>query len=265
MHALWLCDQAKSVWKSVPRFAGLYRSDHRSFVDLLDSVFDLGASFSVALFSTTAWCLWQRRNKLRERQPTWPLQEIGRRAKELVVEFFEVHQQTPNSVQRAPCVKWSPPAEGGYKANFDAAFFENSEMAGLGVVIRDSSGNVMGALSQKITKPHSVEHAEALAVRRAVILVKELMLFQVCFEGDCQRVIQAINAPGACRTLFGHIIDEIRCFSSSLVGCSFIHVKREGNKLAHALARRAVLSADTDVWVEELPNNLDDVFLSDLA
>ena len=138
-------------------------------------------------------------------------------------------------------------------------------MAGLGVVVRDSSGNVMGALSQKITKPHSVEHAEALVVRRAVILVKELMLFQVCFEGDCQRVIQAINAQGACRTLFDHIIEEIRCFSSSLVGCSFIYVRREGNKLAHALARRAVLSADTDVCVEELPNDLDDVFLSELA
>ena len=76
LHALWLCDQAKSVWKSVPRFSGLYRSAHRNFVDLLDSVFELGSSFSVALFSTITWCLWQRRNKLRERQPMWPLQEI---------------------------------------------------------------------------------------------------------------------------------------------------------------------------------------------
>ena len=67
-------------------------------MDLLNSVFELGASFSVALFSTIAWCLWQRQNKLHECQPTWPLQEIGRRAKELVVEFFEVHQQTPNPV-----------------------------------------------------------------------------------------------------------------------------------------------------------------------
>ena len=110
-----------------------------------------------------------------------------------------------------------------------------------------------------------MEHVEALAARRAVILVKELMLFQVCFEGDCQQVIQAINAPGACHTLFGHIIEEIRCFSSSLVSCSFIHVRREGNKLAHAFARRAVLSADTNVWVEELPNDLDDLFHSDLV
>ena len=234
-------------------------------MDLLYSVFELGASFSVALFSTIAWCLWQRRNKLRERQPTWPRQEIGRRAKELVVEFFEIHQQPPNPVHRAPRVKWSPPAEGGYKANFDATFFDNSELAMLGVVVWDSSGNIMGALSQKISRPQSMEHAEALVARRAVILVKELMLFQVCFEGDCQRVIQAINAPGACRTLFGHIIEEIRCFSSSLVSCSFIHVRREGNKLAHALARRAVLSVDTDIWVEKLPNDLDDLFRFDLV
>ena len=47
--------------------------------------------------------------------------------------------------------------------------------------------------------------------------------------------------------------------------CSFHHVKREGNKLAHSLARRAVLSADVDVWVEELPEDLDAVFQGDFA
>ena len=37
-----------------------------------------------------------------------------------------------------------------------------------------------------------------------------------------------------------------------------------GNNLAHSLARRAVLTADTDVWLEDLPQDLDDVFQSDL-
>lgn len=140
------------------------------------------------------------------------------------MEFFEIHQQPPNLVRSAPCVKWSPPPVGLYKVNFDAALFDNSELARIGVVVRDSLGNIIGALSQKIARPQSVKHVEALAACRAVTLVKELMLFQVCFEGDCQRVIQAINAPGACCTLFGHIVEEIRCISSPLVGCSFLHV-----------------------------------------
>ena len=56
-------------------------------------------------------------------------------------------------MHRASRVKWSPLAKSGYKANFDAAFLDNSELAGLGLVVRDSSGNIMGVLSQKISRP----------------------------------------------------------------------------------------------------------------
>ena len=37
----------------------------------------------------------------------------------------------------------------------------------------------------------------------------------------------------------------------------------KGNKLAHELAKIAVLFADIDVWVEDLPDDLDAVFWSD--
>lgn len=43
----------------------------------------------MALFSTISWCLWQRRNRLRENQPTWPLKEVGERAIVLVREIFD--------------------------------------------------------------------------------------------------------------------------------------------------------------------------------
>ena len=39
--------------------------------------------------------------------------------------------------------------------------------------------------------------------------------------------------------------------------------EREGNKLAHALAHRAVVSVDFDVWLEDLPRDLEDVFQFD--
>ena len=49
-----------------------------------------------------------------------------------------------------------------------------------------------------------------------------------------------------------------------MVFCSFNHVKRGGYELAHTFARRAVLVADTDVWLEDVPLDLDDVFQYDL-
>ena len=66
--------------------------------------------------------------------------------------------------------------------------------------------------------------------------------------------------PRRCGTLFGHVIDECKSLGVSLWSCKFSHVQREGNKLAHALSRRAVLSANTDVWVESLPSDLDSEF-----
>ena len=59
------------------------------------------------------------------------------------------------------------------------------------------------------------------------------------------------------------MIDNARRLGYALHSCQFFHVRREGNMLAHELARRAVLSADTDVWVEDLPDDLDTVFRFD--
>ena len=65
-------------------------------------------------------------------------------------------------------------------------------------------------------------------------------------------------------TLFGHIIDESKRIGGTLRSCLFQHVRCEGNRLAHCLAKKAVLSADTNVWVESLLEDVEDVFHSDL-
>lgn len=100
---------------------------------------------------------------------------------------------------------------------------------------------------------------EALAASRAISFAKELYIHQMVVEGDSLRVIKAINDARPSRTMFGHVIAEVQILSS-IVCCSFSHVRREDNKLAHALACKAVSSADIDVWLEDLPRVLDNVF-----
>lgn len=68
----------------------------------------------------------------------------------------------------------------------------------------------MAALSQNMALVQSVEMVEALAARRVVEFAMELIFFDVQIEGDCLRVIQALQDSDCCFTLFGHIIEQIK-------------------------------------------------------
>ena len=63
--------------------------------------------------------------------------------------------------------------------------------------------------------------------------------------------------------MYGRVVDDIMFLRSS-ASCSFLHVKRKGNRLAHALARREISSTNLNVWLEDLPRDLDDIFQFDL-
>ena len=52
--------------------------------------------------------------------------------------------------------KWSPPVLDSFKTNFDRAMFNESDDVGIGVVILNSAGKVMAALSEKTQEPPSV-------------------------------------------------------------------------------------------------------------
>ena len=90
-------------------------------------------------------------------------------------------------------------------------------------------------------------------------------MFNIIVEGDCLHVIQVLQRTDPCNMLFGHIIDETKRMGQLLRGCRFQHVRREGNSLAHSLAKKTVLTADMEVWVEALPEEVADVFQSDCS
>lgn len=100
-------------------------------------------------------------------------------------EYFDACQSASGPSVPVGPVRWTHPLDGLYKVNFDAALFEGSGYAGIGVAIQDLSGAIIGALSQKIPLPHSVELAEALAARRTVVFAQELSIANVLVKGDC--------------------------------------------------------------------------------
>ena len=73
-------------------------------------------------------------------------------------------------------------------------------------------------------------------------------------------MVLALRDPVGCHTLYGHIVEDTHRLASHFQSYNFSHVRRRGNLLAHAFARRAISSAYFDVWAEELPAELESVF-----
>ena len=77
-------------------------------------------------------------------------------------EFQEACLTERQEAQPALCFKhWTPPPQGMYKVNVDAVVFKEQRCYGIGVVIRNDKGQMMGALCKKIPLPWEALEAEA--------------------------------------------------------------------------------------------------------
>ena len=203
--------------------------------------------------------LWNRRNASRVGRTTQPLHKITQLAGSLLQEFLHAQEPTKANLEPPPIQQfqqWRPPDAFIYKANFDAAVFKSENRAGLGVVIRDWCGEAIGALTTSVPLAQTVVQLEALACRRAVQFAREIGLSQVIFEGDSSIVIQAVQEGYSDVLPFGHVIEDIRVLALDFQFTSFTFVSRVCNVVADALAKKAKTCRGTQVWLEELPEDI---------
>lgn len=165
-HALWDCEAVKRVWCKEFSWINPLEAAHGTFLDLVDRL--MSRPSVTELFATTAWFIWTHRNKVRLREKTILLGSIDEAASSFLQKFKSCREE-PKQAKQLRHRKWQPPESDVYKLNFDGVMFNESNEAGIGIVVRDSSGVVLAAMAEKIWKPHNVESLEMLAARRAII------------------------------------------------------------------------------------------------
>ena len=184
------------------------------------------------------WTIWFRRNTIRVNPTGFPIDQVLQWAIDSLLEFRAAQPRKQPTPPR-PLAKWSPPVEEYYKVNFDGAVFRDEEKAGIGVIIRNSQGMVMASLSQKISLPQTVVELETLAATRAMEFSIELGFSKVIIEGDSETVIKALQDNSPSLAPFGLLIRDAQEAANLLNCISFAHVGRNGNFVAHNLARYA--------------------------
>ena len=266
VHALWTCKHLQEVWQATEWGRKLRGSNYVDFMELYCAVTQTCRTEELQIFAMVTWSIWYRRNRQRLDHPIEELHRLLPRSIELLMEFHHAQDDVPPqpASTRPTCQpKWKPPADGSYKANFDGAIFAETSEAGIGVIIRNDQGAVMASLSQRIPYPHSVEAVEAYAARSATQFAIDLGFRDMIFEGDSFKIITALQHHSPCNTQYGHLITDTKTIAQAFISCHYVHVKRDGNRAAHSLAKRARHCEPFQVWMESVPPDLQHVILSD--
>ena len=127
-------------------------------------------------------------------------------ANALVEEFKEqVDAPRQNALPRK--VGQTPPSEGWYKVNVDGAVFKESGSCGIGIVIGNERGLIIGAMSKKINIPLGALEVEAKTFEEGILLARDLGLKDIILEGDVKVVTDALAGCNSPLSLIQMIIE----------------------------------------------------------
>jgi ribonuclease HI len=119
-----------------------------------------------------------------------------------------------------------PPPTGWAKCNVDGSFVSQSGEAGVGVVVRDSEGQVILTAWRVIFRCQDAVEAEALACLEGLRLAAQWVQGSIILESDCARVIQAMQQKED-RSALRFILEEAKDQAQVLVDWRITKVKRE--------------------------------------
>ncbi|XP_075665644.1 uncharacterized protein LOC142635355 [Castanea sativa] len=106
---------------------------------------------------------------------------------------------------------------------------------------------------------------EAMAAVWALNFASDVGVRRAVLEGDSMAVIIGLREDEKVLVPYGLLLEDAKFLSEHFDELLYSHTKREGNNLAHSLARYAIGIPDFLVWMDDVPSQLYSVFQTDLA
>jgi hypothetical protein len=267
-HTLLFCCFAQEVWEIVSAEYPIelrrkyFTSTKTWTLDFLERCSPMQAT----VLMVTMWHIWDARNKIREGEPLMHPNSIAQKVL-AYIQMIATHLYKTEPYNRRETIaiapKWSPPPEGTVLINVDAAIFSSTRRMGIGAVIRDHTWNCLVACSEQSEEVVAPEIAEALAMRRAIILPKEEGFSKIIVNSDCLSVVKRVTSDQDDRSLCGPVIHDIRRLAQDFVSYSFRHVYRGLNIVAHSLAKFSEISL-CSVWRGFTPECIREAICNDI-
>jgi ribonuclease HI len=249
-HAFLHYEWAAQVWFCSPLTITTSNSQINSFVEWLEYMIMHTQPETTQLIATITYCIWLARNNLIYNNKSIPAIEAVHQATQNLHDF-KLHStiaRLPATSPKPPSVicnsnSWSPPPVHSLKLNVDAHLTNDGRWA-LGWVMRRSDGSCAGAGTKVLKGYDDAAMAEATGIFEALKWVESQQLNSIIFESDAANIVKALQTRSIPRNQWGQIARKCVRILDTNPNFSIQWVQRNGNSVAHTLARWALVEPD---------------------
>ena len=160
---------------------------------------------------------------------------------------------------------WSPPPSFLFKINVDGAVDKATGKVGVGVIVRDKLGRVEAAMCRNLDAPLGAIETKSKAIEAGLSFAQDIGIQDVVVESDYLIMIQALKGTSAPPSMVSAVTQGVLDLNIGFNRVEFSHVKRQGNRPAHVLAKHAFGITDFIAWIEETPCFLGQALIHDVT
>ncbi|KAL9678925.1 hypothetical protein QQ045_016777 [Rhodiola kirilowii] len=238
LHPFIRCWWSQSVWS----YLGIKLPDCcqniTSFADLLYQCFHIMEPEKLHKSMVALWYLWYHRNMVvHNTRSLSPLTA----SKNIIRLHNDFCRNNKGLIQGMSPIglSWQKPKGGFLKVNCDASWRQGEKKGGIGVVLRDHTGGVLGINALHLNHVTSIEDAEGTALWEGMKLAESLKLEKVIFEVDNKEVTMAVNYCVKEGVWTSDWFIASSRFLESHSDWKVVLVRREANMAADTIAKKA--------------------------
>ena len=255
-HALMDYKVARKVWKLTAFYDDVKQMAHQDMLSVLQELALSRGNEDLAHIIAVCWAVWHERNlSVLEGNQNSP--QITAAKTITIVESYRRIKQPKNPAmltqRQSENKNWKLPPKNWFKVNVDAAVKMSDLQAGLGVVIRDSSGKIVSTIVKRIRFRGNIACMEAEAVLFGIQVAHQAKCVPFIIEFDSLEVVDLSKNMKRSMDEISWTIKEIQSSLKNQSQSSIQFVPRLCNSIAHSTAKVALEYEHPVLWLDDFP------------
>ncbi|KAF7825156.1 putative RNA-directed DNA polymerase [Senna tora] len=250
-HALVDCLNLQILWV-MASFDYSSRVYHANILEWLVVEAVEWSEEKLATLAVAMYHAWERRNKKKFTSEEIRAEDLWPRV-ERVMDEFQTGTFSDDGNRAEPTrFVWEKPEYPFTKLNVDAT--GSKEGGGsMGGILRDDTGNCVGAYMHSVLYPNDPTLLEAVAIRKGLEMALKVGRTHVMVESDAKLVIDMLKTLCDQISTLNALCRDILRFCSNFQVVSFNWVPRMSNLIADFISRKAKIDRRNIVWTGSVP------------